>query len=191
MVRTNVAAEYDLVQDLSQEAKKQNKTLYAILNEAIRLYLNVVKQGKTADDTLKILKSYDIMRSLEAVPVPKILLDESLKIAAKASREELGKLWYSHGKVVGELLKTEAPTVADLKELIHAYRGLLPLNLLELENRDSGITIVMTGTGYSALSSECTAQALKGFLECYNMAVDEVEVSNGFVKVGARAATRL
>lgn len=187
MVRTNVAAEYDLVQELGQEAKKQNKTMYAILNEAIRLYLNVVKVEKSPDEVLKILRAFDIMESLEAVPVPKILLDESLQLASKTSKEDLYKLWHAHGRVVGELFKTIAPTISELKELIRAYRGLLPLNLFELEARERGVTIVMTGTGYSALSSECTAHALRGLLETYGLIVEGAEVANGFVKVSAHA----
>ncbi len=188
MTRTNVAAEYDLVQELGQEARKQSKTMYAILNEAIRLYLNIVKGERSPEEALKILRAFDIMKSLEAVPVPKILLDNSLQLASKTSKEELGKLWYTHGRVVGELFKTIAPTVGELKELVRAYRGLLPLNLVEIETREQGVTIVMTGTGYSAPSSECTAQALRGLLETYGLIVDGAEAGNGFVKVSAHAA---
>ncbi|MEM0120687.1 MAG: hypothetical protein QW688_04505 [Thermoprotei archaeon] len=185
MVRTNVAAEYDLVQELSQEAKRQNKTMYAILNEAIRFYLDIVKVERSPVEALKILRAFDIMNALEAVPIPKILLDESLQLASKTSKEELCRLWHAQGRVVGELIKTIAPTVEGLRDLIKAYRGLLPLNLFELESGEHTVSIVMTGTGYSALSSECTAEALKGLLETYGLTVDGAEAANGFVKVSA------
>lgn len=180
-----MAAEHELVQELSREAKRQNKTLFGALNEAIKLYLEVVKKGRSADEVLKVLVALEIVRSLEAVPIPKILLDESLKLASKASKEELCRLWYEQGKIVGELFKTIAPTIDDFGKLASEYRWLLPLNLFEVNVREQDVVVVMTGVGYSATSSECTAHALRGLLEAYGLKVDDVEVSTAFVKVTA------
>jgi len=196
MGRINLAADDSLVSTLSEEARKQNKTLYAITNEAIKTYLDILGSGKTAESVINVLRLFEIYDSASVVPVPEVLLDETLRIASQCSKDETLKAWEQQGVVVGELLKHFAPKIDDVKLILENFKTLIPPSLLQLEIRDDEIEVVMTGTGYSPEASRCTAAGIKGFLSSYGCETEDIEVSRGFVKVvavktGARALEKL
>lgn len=185
MGRINLAADDSLALDLSHEARRQNKSLYAVTNEAIQLYTELLRSRRNPDSVLNTVKLFDIYASANAIPVPETLLDEVLQMAYKCSKEELLREWNNQGRVIGELVKGFAPTIEDVKKFLEDTRDLIPPNLLQISPVEDGVEIVMTGTGYSEEASSCTVEGLKGFLEAYGFSVEYSEVSRGFVKINA------
>lgn len=189
MARVNIAVDAGLAQDLAEEARRQNKTLYALANEAIEAYLRIARAGKSPEQVERIVKAFGLMRAVSAVPIPETLLDRVLQAAFKCSREEVLRAWYEEGRVFGELLKSEAESLEALGELVKRFRELLPLNMLELTVQDERVEVIMTGTGYSSESAACTSEGVRGLLEAFNLKVEKVETASGFVKVEARIPT--
>ncbi|MEM3670490.1 MAG: hypothetical protein QW767_01930 [Thermoprotei archaeon] len=185
MGRINLAVDDGLGLDLSHEARKQNKSLFAATNEAIELYLKIVRSNHTPESAVKTIHLFEIYNSAYAIPIPEPLLDEVLQLAYGCSKERLLQAWKRQGRVIGELVKGFAPSIEDVKKFTDGLKGLIPPNLLQLALNDQTVEIVMTGTGYSEEASACTSEGIKGFLEAYDFSIDSVEVSRSFVKVRA------
>lgn len=186
MARINIAVDAGLAQDLAEEARRQNKTLYALANEAVETYLKLSRMGKTPEQVVTIVRGFELLRALSAVPIPETLLDRVLQVAFRCSREELLRAWREEGRVFGELLKSEADRLEGLAELVKRFRELLPVSMIEVNLQDERVEVIMTGTGYSVESATCTSEGLKGFLEAFNLEVERAEVAGGFVKVEAK-----
>jgi hypothetical protein len=191
MGRVNLAVDDALSQRLAELAKKQNKTMYAITNEALETYLELSKLGKNREEVFKILQLFEVIGFISAVPVPETLLDRLLVLAVKCSKEETFKLWREQGEVVGQVIKAIAPTLKELASFSKELEKFLPPELVELKiNEEEGeLEILLTGTGYSYEAAMCTAEGIKGFLKVYNCEVDEEQISSGFVKLHATIKT--
>jgi hypothetical protein len=186
MARVNIAVDAGIAQDLTEEARKQNKTLYAIANEAIQTYLHVSRMGKSPEQIYKIIQGFEFLKAISAVPIPETLLDRILQAAFKNSKEEVLRAWYEEGRVFGELLKSEAGKIDSLGDYIKRFRELLPISMIDLNIEDDRVQVIMTGTGYSFESAVCTSEGLKGFLEAFGLKFVNAETASGFVKVEAR-----
>jgi hypothetical protein len=190
MPRINLAADGDLSQRLAEEAKKQNKTLYAVTNEAIEIYLKLLRENKSAEQAITKIWIFNILENISFVPVPETLLDKLLQSGFKCAKEDVTKFWYEQGLVVGEIAKEYAPDLASLDKLAKQLADYLPLDFFEINVDQNGeaVEVVMSGTGYSLEAANCTAEGIKGFLKAYGFQVQDSVISNGFVKLKALRA---
>ncbi len=185
MARMNLAVDAGIAQDLTDEARRQNKTLYAIANEAIQAYLRISRMDKTPEDIYRILQGFEFLKAISAVPIPETLLDRILQVAFRNSREEVLRAWYEEGRVFGELLKSHTAGLDGLSQYVKRFKELLPISMVDVNIDDERVELIMTGTGYSLESATCTAEGVKGFLEAFGLKVEKVEAAGGFVKVEA------
>ncbi|MEM0121358.1 MAG: hypothetical protein QW688_07975, partial [Thermoprotei archaeon] len=164
----------------------QNKTLYAIANEAIQTYLNISRKGKNPEQLYKILEGFEFLKAISAVPIPETLLDRVLQVAFKNSKDEVLHAWYEEGKVFGELIKSDAGKLESLSDLIKRFKDLLPLSMVDINIEEDRVQVIMAGTGYSYESALCTSEGLRGFLEAFGLKCESSETASGFVKVEAK-----
>ncbi len=187
MGRINLAVDDGLAHTLGEEARRQNKTLYAISNEAVETYLKISRLGKSSDEAVRIIQIFDVLEVMSSVPVPEMLLDKSLQIASKSSKKEIHAIWHQAGKTMGELLKGSAPTLEELVQFLRKNKELMPLDVFDVNLHEGSVEVLLAGAGYSEAAAECTLEALKGFLEAYGCSVQTSEFSGGFVKALALA----
>jgi|GEM_PF-1027306 len=187
-MRATIAADSALVKGLADKAREQNKSLYAMTNEAIEMYLQILGFNKRFEDVVKILRLFEIYAATGSVPLPETLLDKVLQLTLKAepNREELYSEWVQHGRMVGEVVKGFVPSLEELSSTCSELAPYLPPSLLKIVLRDGVVEVIMTGAGYSAEASRCTGHGITGFLSAYNCSTEKLEVSEGFVKVIAR-----
>lgn len=186
MARLSISIKNEIVRELEDEAANKGKTISSILSEAANLYLQTDKVGLRSEDVLKASKIVEIMREMNAIPIPGILLDNLIKLSWKNSEKEVEKGWYDRGMVLGNILRTYAKNFEDLLAFIKDYRFLIPIDLVEIETTGDNARVVLSGVGYSLQAAKCTSEGFRGLLEAYGYNADSVEISEGFVKINAR-----
>lgn len=186
MSRLNISIKNELIKALEEDANKKGKTISSILSEAANLYMEAEKVGLRSSDVLKSFRIIEIMGEVNAVPVPSILLDNMIKLSLKDSENEVMDRWVERGQVLGNILKSYAKTFKDLSEFVSEYRFLLPTDMFEIELDGHSARIVLSGVGYSLEAAKCTSEGLRGLLAAYGYEVDNVETSEGFVKIIAK-----
>ena len=144
------------------------------------------KSGLRTGDVLKVFRVIEIMGEINAVPVPSILLDSMIKLSLKDSENEVVERWFERGQVLGNILKSYARTFSDLSDFVSEYRFLLPTDMFDIELENGKARIVLSGVGYSMEAARCTSEGLKGILSAYGFEVEDVETSEGFVKIMAK-----
>ncbi|MCL6090317.1 MAG: hypothetical protein M1393_04680 [Candidatus Thermoplasmatota archaeon] len=186
MARINVSMKNELLKSINEESEKSGKTVSSLLSEAAVIYLETKKVWVRADEILSSLKLLGIMKEINSVPIPGILLDNLIKIAFNNSEEEVIKRWYERGQVIGDILKKYSHNLKDVVNLITEYSPLLPMDIFEVEMQGDVTSMVISGAGYSIEAAKCTAEGLRGFLKSYGYSTEKIEFSEGFVKIVAK-----
>lgn len=190
MTRLNVSLKEDIVKQLEEEAEKNGKTVSSIVAEASNLYFRIVKEKLRPEDITKSYVIQEILREMNAVPVPEILLNSMIKSSLRNGKEEILKKWYERGVVLGNIMKKYSKNLAELAQLVKEYIQILPVDLFEIEFNYKVAKIVVSGVGYSLDDAQCTSEGMRGFLESYGYSVENTEISEGFVKVIAKEETK-
>lgn len=186
MGRLNISLSNDQIKKIQELAQEQGKTISSIIGESVTLYEKIVQMGRNLKDIEKIVTLLSLIQGLDAVPVPSILLDFSIAKCIENSQEDTIKIWYDTGKKLGEVIKTMAKNVEELKKLVDQYKNIIPVNKLEINGDDRELEIILVGSGYSRESSLATANGLKGFMEVFGFNDFKEEILEGFVKVKGR-----
>lgn len=190
MARLSISMKNELVRILENESIKRGKTVSSILSEAANLYLGTDKAGLRLEDIQRAVKIIEIMHSIDAVPVPSILLDHIVKESLESSDQEITKSWYDRGMVLGNIMRTYARDFHEFSNFIKDFRFLIPIDMLEIECSNNTAQIVLSGVGNSIQAARCTSEGIKGLLNAYEFEVDDTEISEGFVKIRATEKNR-
>lgn len=186
MARLSISMKGEMVKILENEAATKGKTVSSILSEAASLYIEADRLGIRSEDILRTLRIVEIMREIDAVPVPVILLDKIVGISLKSSEDEVMPRWFERGLVLGNILRTYAKGLREFSDFIREYKFLIPIGMFETEFDENNVQLVVSGVGNSLHAAKCTSEGLRGLLYAYGYRVNNVETSEGFIKIKAR-----
>ncbi|MDG6995434.1 MAG: hypothetical protein JRN52_05885, partial [Nitrososphaerota archaeon] len=176
MPRSNIATEEKIAYSIADEAGKANKTLYAFVNESLEADLKVYKDGGTPSDIYPSWRFVQMLKDVDAIPVPGDLLEKLIRRSYEnpSEREWLLKTWFDEGKRLGTYLQLGSPKIAELTAEVRALQDMLPVKRIELksdEKNESGLIVRAVGIGLSAESTRCAEQFLRGIISSYSLNV--------------------
>ena len=185
MARLSVSIKNEIVKSLEDEANEKGKTVSSLLSEAATLFIEANKVGLRSEDIMRTVRVIEIMRDIDAVPIPGILLDTMIKLSWKNGEDDVIRRWYDRGVVLGNILKTYAKNFKELSSFVKDYRYLIPIDMIDIDLDDKTANFVISGVGNSLESARCTSEGLRGLLSVYDFSVINVETSEGFIKMQA------
>ena len=189
MARTNIAVEEETADLLADEATRENKSLYAITNEALTAVLTICKYGGAPDEVYPSWRWSRILKDTDAIPLPGGLMEKLMKKAYTTDKDWLLKEWFDEGKRVGSYLHMYAPDFQTLASRVGELEGLLPVKRVEIDKKDeqgvATISVRIIGAGFSRESTSCTEQFLLGILAAYPFKITENRVTDGMIEVTA------
>ncbi len=189
MARTNIAVDEQVADSLSDEATAENKSLYALTNEALSAVLRVCKYGGSASEIYSSWRFARILKDLDAIPLPGDLMESFLKKMYTEDKDWLFHEWYQQGQRVGAYLHMFAEDFKTLVTRVEELKGLLPFKRVEFERTDESgapkVVIRVLGAGLSAESTACTEQFLRGILSAYPYKILGTKISDGFIEIRA------
>ncbi len=189
MARTNIAVEEETADLLADEATRENKSLYAITNEALTAVLKICKYGGAPDEVYPSWRWSRILKDTDAIPLPGGLMEKLMQRAYATDKDWLLNEWFDEGRRVGSYLHMYAPDFQTLATRVGELEGLLPVKRVEIDKKDDQgavtISIRIIGAGFSHESTSCTEQFLLGLLAAYPYKITENRVTDGMIEVTA------
>lgn len=183
MARLNISLTNEMAKKIQESADQDGKTISSIITESVELYLHLKEMGLSRSQLMRLMKFQEVSKSVDAVPIPSLLLDTTLGLARAASEEKLMDMWCESGRIAGELIKSIVPDIEKLSQEFKEYSHFTPLHRMELKSEGNEVELILMGTGYSLAAAKVTVGALRCFLEVYGVKDLKDSVSEGFVKV--------
>jgi hypothetical protein len=193
-----------IASSMSDEASKENKTLYAFANESLREVLNVCKEGGSPNEIFSSWRFTRILRDVESIPIPGDLVEKCIKRLYEVDKDWILKLWYEEGLKLGSYLRMYFPKLEDLAHEAEEFRDLLPVRRVEVqeseafveeeeergENARAGrklksIVIRAVGAGLSIESTKCSEQLIRGMVSAYSLSIVSSNISEGIIELKA------
>lgn len=184
MARTNISIDEEVAASLSDEATRENKTMYALSNESLKVMLNICRSGGRPEDVYTSWMFTRILKDLDTVPTPGDLVEKLLKKLYEVDKDWLLRTWFEEGQRIGAYLRLSSPSMQDLSDEAKdvSKLGLLPVKRLELENDgESEFTIRVVGAGLSEESTSCAEQLFRGIISSYSLQVVGSKMSEGII----------
>ena len=189
MARTNIAVDEETADLLADEATKENKSLYALTNEALTAVLRVCRYGGSPKEVYSSWRWSRILKDTDAIPLPGDLMERLMKKVFLSDRDWLLKEWFDEGKRVGSYLLMYAEDFRLLASRVDELQGFLPVKRVEIEIRDeqgkANTVVRVIGAGFSPESTRCTEQFLLGIISAYPYRITSSRVSEGMIEVRA------
>lgn len=186
MARTNISIDEEVAASLSDEATRENKTMYALSNESLRAILNICKNGGRPEDVYTSWMFTRILKDLDTVPTPGELVEKLLGKLYQVDKEWLLRTWFEEGRRLGTYLRLSSPRMQDLSAEARylSKLGLLPVKRLEMESDgEDEYTIRVVGAGLSEESTSCADQLFKGIVSAYSLHVVSSKMSEGIIEL--------
>jgi len=186
--RTNIAVDEQIADALADEATRENKSLYALTNEALSAVLRVCEYSGTPRELYPTWRWGRILKDTDAIPLPGGLMEKIMKKAYAADKAWLLGEWRDEGRRVGEYLHMYAEKFDELIPRVEELQGLLPVKRVEIEHKFDAqqkgtVTIRVIGAGFSQETTECTEHFLMGILSAYPYKILSNRISQGIIEV--------
>lgn len=189
MARTNIAVDEETADLLADEATRENKSMYALTNEALTAVLRICKYGGSPKEVYPSWRWSRILRDTDAIPLPGGLMEKLMRRVYSTDKDWLLKEWFDEGKRVGSYLHMYAEDFQQLIPRVDELQGFLPVKRVEFERRDqqgkATVLIRVIGAGFSRESTSCTEQFLLGILSAYPYKIISNRVFEGMIEVTA------
>ena len=186
MARTNISIDQEVAASLSDEAERENKTMYALSNESLKVILSICRSGGRPEDVYTSWMFTRILKDLDTVPTPGDLVEKLLKKLYEVDKNWLLKTWFEEGMRIGTYLRMSSPKMDDLsaeaKDLSKV--GLLPVKRVDIEALGDGeFNVRVVGAGLSEESTSCAEQLIKGILGAYSLHVVRSKMTEGIIEM--------
>jgi hypothetical protein len=189
MPRTNIAVDEETAESLADEASRENKSLYAITNEALAAVLRVCKYGGTPKEVYPSWRFSRILKDADAIPLPGDLMEKLIKKMYSTEKAWLLNEWYEEGKRIGSYLRMYAEDFKDLVSNVDDLQAFLPVKRVEIQTKErengSSVVVRVIGAGLSQESTNCAERFLFGLLSAYPLRITGSAVSEGMIEVRA------
>jgi len=183
MVRINISVSPETAKLIEDQAKQSGRTVSSTIADSVKTCSIIRERGYQINDLINSMQLNRLYKVAGAIPVPRILLDRLVNSLFLSDEKKALEIWEEAGNSVGIILKTLAPTIGDLSELLEKYGNMLPADSIRMTSDDRSMEIVLTGIGYSYAASKCTAVAIERAMESYDFIISKIDVLEGSIKM--------
>jgi hypothetical protein len=188
LARTNIAVDEGVAIALSDEATRENKTLYALANEFLESSLKICKEGGYPSEIYPSWRFVKILKDIDSVPLPGSLVERMVKHLYSLDKNQIFRMWYDEGARIGAYLKIFSPMIEGLSEIVGEFQSFLPVKRIEfrkVEEIGAQYLIRAIGAGLSTESTSCAEQFIRGLASSYSLRVVSSKISEGIIEVNA------
>lgn len=172
-----VVVRADVLEKISEMARRENKTLFALVNEILQDALKVSDMKATVGELATFYKLIRIQKDSGALILP---IDLFLKLMQKwDNKDELNKEWFSAGEWYGKYLlaKFDNP-MGILPSLLST--SLWHLSEVKMEGKADGRTIIsMIAPNTEQVLLELTGKYLEGIMNALGFRCIKSDIVRG------------
>ncbi len=181
--RVNIAVDAGVAERLAIEAKRQNKTLFALANECLNASLQVCENEANLPLIPELLMTRKFHNEMSLSPIPLSLIEFMVRRLYNGYRDDLLTSWRNTGREQATYFRMHASDLGSAASIAKHVWALKRLDILADGDGANKLELHSVGAGSSQEYSECWASSLSGFASRYGYASVKAEVSPGFVRL--------
>jgi hypothetical protein len=187
MPRTNISIDEDVFEELSSEAKRTNKTLFAFANEALGVVSRISAEGGDPAGIYGLWRAITVLKQVDVITLPSEFVDELVAKEYAADKRDILKMFSDLGTNLVGILKIAASDIEQLAQLSQDFALLLPIKRIKItKGKDpDSIEISIVGAGRRIESTECSFAFLQAILNGYGYTVTKHEINTGTIIASA------
>ncbi|MCC6013245.1 MAG: hypothetical protein LM593_02655 [Candidatus Verstraetearchaeota archaeon] len=170
MKRKFVAARADLVEKISELAKKSGRTMFSILNEALDAFIKAKEKNKDLYSVLEEVSIIEIARSAGMIFVPEVAYDSII------GNNNFEDYWKNSGQLFGKYLEING--FKELKDIEKAIKEIIGEDI-DITISNNKIVCICPRLMESRLRD--IASFLEGVITNFGFNVLGKEISKGIV----------
>jgi len=185
VTRTSMYVDDGVFQEVSEQAHKQGRTLYAFMNETLSVMAKVCEGGGNPAELLEMWRLTSNLKLLEVITLPSDFVDDLIAELYHANKEALLRKASELGSRLVEPLQIIAGDIDKLSQLALDLKLILPLKELKIAKgrEDGSIEIAVLGAGRRMESTEACSSFLNAVLKGYGYSIVRQEVGLGTIRV--------
>jgi len=171
--------------EVSVQARRQGRTLYAFMNEALSVMTKICADGGDPSELLEMWRLTSTLKLLEVVTLPSDFADDLIVELYHIDKKALLRRASELGSRLVEPLQIIAGDIDRLSQLAQDLKLILPIKELKMvSDADKGsIEVAVVGAGRRLESTECCSSFLKALLEGYGYTVAKQDVGLGTIRI--------
>lgn len=183
--RTSMYVEDSVFDEVSLQARKQGRTLYAFMNEALSVMTKICADGGDPSELLEMWRLTSTLKLLEVVTLPSDFVDDLIVELYHFDKASLLRRAGELGSRLVEPLQIIAGDVDRLSQLAQDLKMILPIKELRMvtDAEKGTIELSILGAGRRFESTECCGAFLDGLLGGYGYSVVKQEVGLGTIRI--------
>jgi hypothetical protein len=176
-----------LAKDVSDEATREGKTLYAFVNEVLSDILEVSREGGNPREIYSAWKLSKMSREFGNVPLlSKDLFEKLVEQVYALDEKKLNEIFFESGKNFGTFLAMSYPDADQIASLMNRLRSVLPSRLLQMDivNTELGKECVFK---YVSSQSEqltvCMKEYIVGMFSAFDLELKSCRIAPGVIEL--------
>lgn len=171
--------------EFSDEAQRQNKTLFAFANESLSIMAKVSSEGGDPVELHNIWRSTALLKQIDVITLPSDFVDELIAKLYSSDKAATLKMFADLGSRLVTVLKIAAGDINELSKLARDFGGLLPIKQLSLKGQagKGDLELDVVGAGRRIESTECAKEFLLSVVRGYGFSVTKQEVNVGTIRL--------
>ena len=189
MPKSSISIESSVATELSDEATREGKTLYAFANECLRSVLKICEEGGNVQEIYSSWKLATMSKDFGSIPLfSRELLDAMCKLAYGLEKNKLLDLCLQYGRNYGVFLSINYPKREDLVRLVQVMQPASPSRISELkvvENKgdERSQYVFRFVASLSMELTECMEKYLRGMFSAYSLDTIESKLGVGIIEL--------
>jgi len=185
VARTSMYVDDDVFEEVSLQARKQGRTLYAFMNETLSVMAKICEGGGNPSELLEMWRLTSTLKMLEVITLPSDFVDDMIVELYHTDKEALLRKASELGSRLVEPLQIIAGDLDSLSELAKDLKLIMPIKELRVVNdaNKGSVEIAVLGAGRRFESTECCSSFLNAILSGYGYSVVRQEIGLGTIRI--------
>jgi hypothetical protein len=187
MARTNLSVDGAVYDEFALQARRQNKTLFALTNESLSAICRICNEGGNVSELYPLWRMVSVLKQVDAMTLPSSFLEEMIVNEYEVDKEKLLQMFRNLGTGLVGMFKLVAENLDDLALLTKDFMLLLPIkNFKVSKGRDGLVEVGIVGAGRRLETTECSTEFVKSVLNGYGFEITKQELGPGTIRLWAR-----
>jgi hypothetical protein len=171
--------------EVSLLARKQGRTLYGFINEALSVMAKICGDGGNPSELLEMWRLTSTLKLLDVITLPSDFADDLVVELYHTNKEALLRKASESGSRLVEPLQIIAGDMDTLSELAKDLKLIMPIKEFRIMNdgNNGSIEIAVLGAGRRFESTECCSAFLNAILSGYGYSTVRQETGLGSIRV--------
>jgi hypothetical protein len=188
VARTNISVDDAVFNQFSQEAERQNKTLFAFANETLSAVSKISSEGGSPSQLYPLWRSLSVLKQIDVITLPSDFVDDLIEKIYTLDKDDALKMFRDLGSSVVGLLRIAADDLDSLASLAKDFTLMIPVKQFKVVKevgKEQAVKVDIVGAGRKISSTECTFEFIKAILHGYGYSVTRHEIGVGTLRIWA------